>query len=97
MRRTKYLFILFAFFIASCGGGNTMDEKTFVGVYAHIFVIRTSTADSNAAATQVQTILDAHHTTKEQMREQLNAYSEDPETYRRVLQEIDDTLKTLNR
>lgn len=93
MRKSAVLALLLL--IAGCQKKDVVDEKTFVGTYAHIFFIKTSTTDSISAAAQVSKLLEDRHVTKEQMQEQLKAYSDDPETYRRVLKEIDDTLKTI--
>ncbi|HZV12189.1 MAG TPA: hypothetical protein VFA55_03170 [Candidatus Kapabacteria bacterium] len=95
MKKSAVLVLLLL--IVGCQKKTVVDEKTFVGAYAHIFLIKSSTTDSVAAAAQVSKLLGDLHITKEQMQEQLKIYSDDPETYRRVLQEIDDTLKTLEK
>lgn len=92
----KRVFIsTFLLLIVGCSNKEHIPEKTFVSLYAHIFIIKTAATDTVMAATQVKALLDSHGVTKEQMQEQLKNYSNDPDTYRRVLQEIDDTLKTI--
>ena len=82
--------------ISSCKKPDIIPEPLFVESFAEVLVLKQTYADSTTAANKVQEYYASKNITREQMMQQLDEYTKDPDRYRRVLEKINARLRVMD-